>query len=75
MRSILIYHITHIRNLESIIEKGGLLCDNAMSRLGVDCQRIAYQTLKERRSRTIVPIAAKSTLADFSIIKPRNDHD
>lgn len=60
-----IYHITHIRNLESIIEKGGLLCDNEMSRLEIDCQGIAYQSLKERRASTAVLVSAQGTLADY----------
>lgn len=60
-----IYHITHIRNLESIIEKGGLLCDNEMSRLGVDCQGIAYHTLKDRRAATAVLVSVQGTLADY----------
>ena len=65
MKSVPIYHITHIRNLESIIEKGGLLCDNEMSRVGVDCQGIAYQTLKDRRASTPVLVSAQGTLADY----------
>ena len=60
-----IYHITHIRNLESIIEKGGLLCDNEMSRFEMNCQGIAYQTLKDRRARTPVLVSAQGTLADY----------
>lgn len=60
-----IYHITHIRNLESIIEKGGLLCDNEMNRLEMNCQGIAYQTLKDRRATTPVLVSAQGTLADY----------
>lgn len=59
-----LYHITHIRNLESIIDRCGLLCDNEMSRIGVNCQGIAYQTLKDRRAGKDVPVAAKAILAD-----------
>jgi len=60
-----IYHITHIANLPEIIINGGLYCDAEMVRRGLQVQCIAYSELKERRSRTSVPVSEGGTLADY----------
>jgi len=37
-----IYHITHIRNLPSIVAAGGLFCDNDRAAHDVRCIGIAH---------------------------------
>jgi hypothetical protein len=72
MPSIPIYHITHVGNLERIICTQGLWCDAERVRQGFDSVGIAYQSLKQRRSRTLVrkrlggaAVAAAGTLDDY----------
>lgn len=60
-----IYHITHISNLPSIIQHGGLYCDNLIPQRNLHPQGIAHQHIKERRARRIVNVAAGGTLADY----------
>lgn len=60
-----IYHITHERNLPSIIAAGGLWCDIQIAARGIAPLGIAHQHIKDRRSQRIVPCAAGSTLADY----------
>jgi hypothetical protein len=67
----LIYHITHIENLASIIRTQGLWCDTERLRQGFASIGIAHQTLKDRRARTAVrrpdgtSIAAGGMLSDY----------
>jgi len=61
----LIYHITHINNLQSILEAGGLWCDAQRISQGLDCENIAHGNIKERRMRTPVPIAPGGRLTDY----------
>ena len=61
----LLYHITHIDNLPRIIAEGGLLCDRLRVQTDVTIKGIAYQHIKDRRAKRIVPIAAQGTLADY----------
>jgi hypothetical protein len=58
-----IYHITHINNLLSIIEKNGLYCDAQIS--SMDPQSVAYPAIKERRRNIEVPFFPGSYLSDF----------
>jgi hypothetical protein len=60
-----LYHITHIRNLESIIEKGGIMCDSSMNDNHIEHVGIAHKHIKERRARKRVPIDPGGTLADY----------
>jgi hypothetical protein len=60
-----LYHITHIRNLESIIRHGGILSDNGMNTEDVKHVEIAHKNIKERRARKPVPIKPGGTLADY----------
>lgn len=60
-----IYHITHINNLLRILHHGGLYSDSEMLSRNIESICIAYGTLKDRRAKTVVPVAAKGTLADY----------
>ncbi len=56
-----IYHITHINNLMSISEKGGLYCD-AQS---INHQSVSYPAIKERRRNKEAPFFPGLFLSDF----------
>lgn len=60
-----IYHITHIRNLPSILEQGCLWCDNERLARGLTTVGIAHQAIKDRRARRQVPVCKHGTLADY----------
>ncbi len=61
----LIYHITHLRNLASILIQGGLCCDVLTAERALNPISIAHSHIKERRARRQVPVAAGGTLADY----------
>lgn len=60
-----IYHITHISNLPNIIHRGGLLSDAQISSEGDQVQGIAYNHIKERRLRTLVPVPPGGVVGDY----------
>jgi len=60
-----IYHITHINNLPSIIEAGGLWCDDEVAKGRVPATGIAHQHIKDRRASTEVPLPPAETLCDY----------
>ena len=60
-----IYHITHIRNLPSIIEDGCLWSDAKIRERDIDTTNIAYSHIKERRMRKAVPVAAGGFLGEY----------
>lgn len=69
----LIYHITHMSNLQSIINAGGLHCHAIMCEGRVNHTNIGHQNIKEKRSyrpvRKLDPpfrvVGAGGTLADY----------
>ena len=60
-----IFHVTHLNNLERIIQTNGLWCDAERVSQQFESVGIAHQTLKDRRARTVVTMAAGGTLADY----------
>lgn len=60
-----IYHITHIHNIKSIIECGGLWCDSAVLEQELTPQSIAHVDIKERRTRRSVPVSPDGNLANY----------
>ena len=60
-----IYHITHISNLQSIIETGGLWCDSHVTSNGVTVKGIAHEHIKERRRRRTVDVNPGGNLCDY----------
>jgi hypothetical protein len=60
-----IYHITHLRNLESILESDRIWCDNEIQTRSIETQGIAYEAIKERRSRRPVPTCKQGHLSDY----------
>ncbi|RZM19679.1 MAG: DUF4433 domain-containing protein [Pedobacter sp.] len=60
-----LFHITHIDNLASIIEQGGLLSFNELSKRSIKGRSIAFQHLQDRRDEIEVPMGAKGLLHDY----------
>jgi len=60
-----IYHITHVDNLERVLEEGGLWADSACARQGISPTNIGYRHIKARRLARRVPAAAGGTLGDY----------
>jgi hypothetical protein len=60
-----IYHITHLRNLQSIIDAGGLMAKNALDRQQINYADIAHQSIQDRRATVQVPCGAKGVLHDY----------
>lgn len=61
----LIYHITHIKNLPSILQAGGLLSNSQLQRSELTYADISYERIQDRRARKIVPCAAGGVLHDY----------
>lgn len=58
-----IFHITHVSNLNGIIDHGGLACDRQAQALGPIC--IGHQHIKARRMVRPVPCFPGGTLGDY----------
>ncbi len=60
-----LYHITHAKNLYSIIQNGGLLAWSYLNQQEVDYENIAYQHIQDRRADTQVPLSPGGNLHDY----------
>lgn len=61
-----IYHITHVGNLASILEAGGLLSDVALGQAVANREVIGYEHIKRRRMyETRVPCCANRCVGEF----------
>lgn len=60
-----IYHITHLNNLPSILQSGGLLANSRLQQEQVGFRDISYEQIQDRRARTEVPCGAGGTLHDY----------
>lgn len=61
----LIYHITSIENLNSIISNEGLSCINKLQDDGSEFVDIAYEQIQSRRSQKLVPLPPYRNLHDY----------
>lgn len=59
-----VYHITHIKNLESII-RYGLLSTNMQKSMGISHVNIANASIQETRSAMEVPCGKRGTIHDY----------
>lgn len=59
------YHITHINNLTSIINSGGLIALSILKQKQVSYTNIAYEQIKEKRAKKRVPCVAGGVLHDY----------
>jgi ssDNA thymidine ADP-ribosyltransferase, DarT len=60
-----IYHITHVRNLASILDAGGLLANSQLSGKNVTPLDISHGHIQERRAQTLVPLLPGGNLHDY----------
>jgi hypothetical protein len=60
-----IYHITHWRNLPSILSAGGVLSNHEMTRRQIAYQNIAYDHIQNRRETTMVFGSQGGCLHDY----------
>lgn len=60
-----IFHITHVKNLASIIREGGLHCDRKAAARSLVNVGIAHQHIKKRRAGRPVPVGPGGTLDDY----------
>lgn len=60
-----LYHITHIKNLQSILKEGGLWSDSEREARKMLTESIAHQHIKNRRKRRMVDKAARGFLSDY----------
>lgn len=61
----LLYHITDINNLESILQHGGLLASNVVKQKDVEYENIAHNNIQDRRAMKIVPLPPHGNLHDY----------
>lgn len=60
-----LYHITHLNNLPSILEVGGLLANSRLQQAKKSFCDISYERIQDRRARTRVPCGAGGVLHDY----------
>ena len=60
-----IYHITHINNLTSIINSGGLIAVSRLKQRQVSYTNIAYERIQNRRATKRVPCGTRGVLHDY----------
>ena len=63
-RSRYVYHMTHLENLESILQNN-LLSTNEKTRLGIEHRNIANQSIQNRRAAMSVPCGPQGTVHDY----------
>jgi len=61
----MVYHITHLRNLPSILAAGGLLACGTLRKAGLGYTDIAHQHIQDRRSSKLVPCGPGGVLHDY----------
>lgn len=54
-RGLVIFHITHMRNLPSILEHNGLMSDSSAIKSGTEYLKIGYDDIKKRRIEKSIP--------------------
>ncbi len=60
-----LYHITHINNLATIVEAGGLWSDSKMREHGATHEVIGYDHIKQRRLGLPVPCHSGTMVGDY----------
>ncbi|MFC4354217.1 DUF4433 domain-containing protein [Chryseomicrobium palamuruense] len=61
----LLYHITHITNLQSIIEQGALMSHARIRLNTLSYKDVANQDVQSRRNRTRIPVGTGGNLHDY----------
>lgn len=61
----LIFHITHLNNLSSILQAGGLLATARLQQTKISYRDISYEQIQDRRAQKCVPCGAGGVLHDY----------
>ena len=61
----LIYHITSITNLVSVLKSGGLYCYRTLQGNRIDYRNIAYSNIQSRRAAKSIDCGSMGTLHDY----------
>ncbi|WP_106496404.1 type II toxin-antitoxin system toxin DNA ADP-ribosyl transferase DarT [Lentibacillus sp. Marseille-P4043] len=61
----LLYHITDLNNLESILQHGGLLAHNTIEEKSVEYENIAHNSIQNKRTMKTVPLPPNGNLHDY----------
>lgn len=61
----LIYHITHINNLPSILNSGGLIANSRLRQQQINYLDIAHGHIQDRRAKKPVPCSKRGFLHDY----------
>jgi len=59
-----VFHITHIKNVPTIV-RHGLLCKNLVVQRGIGYTDVAHDNIQDVRSRICVPSGSERTLHDY----------
>lgn len=59
------YHFTHIANISSIVEQGGLLSTNLKELYGIKHYNIANTNIQKRRGKMVVPTGPGGVVHDY----------
>ena len=60
-----VYHITHSRNLSSIVSSQSLLSNRRLQQEGIQCRSIAHISIQDNRSTTQVPCGPGGDIHDY----------
>ena len=59
------YHFTHINNIPSIVEHGGLFSTNLKKKYGISHYNVANMNIQHRRSEMRVPVGPQGVVHDY----------
>lgn len=63
--NILLYHLTHINNLQSILQQGNLWSHALVRKNAISYKDVANQDVQTRRERTKIPIGVVGSLHEY----------
>lgn len=62
---VVLYHFTHVANLESIVSAGALFCDHRVQHGDTNCTDVGDYDVKARRRRMVVDCGPRGVVADY----------
>ncbi len=60
-----VYHLTHVDNLSAITQSGGCVSFNQKQNQEISHVDISYESIQDRRARTLVPCGPRGCLHDY----------
>ncbi|CDM97741.1 DUF4433 domain-containing protein [Limnospira fusiformis KN01] len=65
MAEAILYPITHLRNLTSILRSGGILANNRLKSQRINYVDIAHETIHNKRAQINIPCSIGGPLHDY----------